>query len=116
MFEYLDLGWLFCLGSIRKCGLAGEGVSLGVDFKISEDSCHPQCTASLAPTSRSRYELSPATRPLLCCHWIKPSETISPIGCFYFIRCLGHGVLSQQLKSNKDRHESVSCTRLPGEK
>jgi hypothetical protein len=43
MFEQLILSWWNVFGRIRRCGLAGEGVSLGVGFKISKDWHHCQC-------------------------------------------------------------------------
>jgi hypothetical protein len=34
MFEYLVPSWWDCLGRIRRCGLLGGGVLLGVGFEV----------------------------------------------------------------------------------
>jgi hypothetical protein len=32
--------WWNCLGRIRRCGLVGGGVVLGVSLEVPKDSCH----------------------------------------------------------------------------
>jgi hypothetical protein len=41
--EYLIPNWWNCLGRLRRCGLAGGGVSLGVNFEITRPSQLSSC-------------------------------------------------------------------------
>lgn len=43
MFEYSVPSWWNCWGRIRRCGLTAEGVSLGMDSAVSQDSHHSRC-------------------------------------------------------------------------
>jgi hypothetical protein len=46
MFECLVPSWWNCLGRIRRCGLFGGGVSLGVIFEVSRVLCDSQLSLS----------------------------------------------------------------------
>ena len=49
MFEYLVIRELHYLTGIRRCGLVGRGVSLGVGFGISNAQARPSFSLFLLP-------------------------------------------------------------------
>lgn len=36
-----------CIGEIKSCGLAGGSLSIGADFEVSKDLCHPYCASCI---------------------------------------------------------------------
>lgn len=72
MFEYLVSSWWNCFGRIRKCGLAGEGVSQRAVCGVSKVLYHSLCSLPPAYGSKCGPSDAPANMPATCCHDVLP--------------------------------------------